>query len=435
MAKMTRPAWLALAAAFALRLGAAAYYYRVPLTPGGDDAQYAEIAANLADGSGYRFHGAPTAYRLPLYPFVLAALRRLGARSEGAARLAQAFVGCATVWLAFQLGAAAAGPAAGLAAMVLTALDPTQVLLGTSLYSECVFGALVLLVAWALAAYWARPDGPRAATLGAAAGLSALCRSTLLLVPLLAPAFSGQPLRRRLGHAAAAACAAALLLSPWLWRNAVVFHRLIPAESGVIGPVLYYGSEGRVTAPEREDGPEPMRTMYRTLPSTEWDGFALRLAAANVRQRPGRYLASVAARAWRLWSDSYLCYLIYYHPAQARAMQTGRRWDALTVACQAAFALVVLLAFIAAARGGSRPALRAVLALAAYAEVYALGTVFARFNAPFAPLVYVAAGVTLSRLRVDSKDTLFGVSLGYGSERAGQDGADGRPPSRSASSR
>lgn len=400
MVPLPRAARAVLGAALLLRLAAAAHYYRVPLSPGGDDRQYAEIAENLAEGRGYLWGGAPTAYRAPLYPLFLAGLRRLGLRSEGAARAAQAFVSAATVWLAYQLGAAAAGPAAGLAAMALTAFDPAQILLPTSLYSECLFGALVLLAAWALARYRRDADDAAALTLGAAVGLSALCRSTLLLVPLFAAAATPAPPRARARHAVLALLSCGLVLAPWIARNALRFHRFIPAESGVVGPIVYYGSEGRVRAPEREDSLEPIKTLVRTRPHVDWDGVALRLALANVRARPGRYAFSVAARVWNLWTDSYLCYLVFYHPAHAATMAAGRHWDELTWACLAAFAVVFILALLAVPAAASRPALWAVLVLAAYANVYALGTVFARFNAPFQPLLYVAAGVAWGRIAV-----------------------------------
>jgi len=386
---LPRAAWAVLAAALALRLAAAACYFRVPLSEGGDDRQYAAIAESVADGRGFQWKGAPSAYRAPLYPLFLAALRRLGAAAPGDARLVQAFVGGAAVWLAYQLGAAAAGPAAGLAAMALTAFDPAQVLLPTSLYTECVFGVLVLLAAWALARYRELPSASRAAAFGAAVGLSALCRSTLLLAPallLLGAPGAGRGLR----HALAAAAVALAVLSPWALRNALTFGRPILSESGVAGPVLYYASEGRVYAPPREDSVEPMRTMYRSLPPAEWDAFALRSAAANVRARPARYGASVVRRAWRLWADPYLPYLLHDHPALSGALETGRDWDALSAACQGAFLVVALLAALAAA-GPARPAVWAALALALYSGVYALAAVFARFHAPFIPLVYVAA--------------------------------------------
>src|SRR5579883_2854364 len=131
-----------LAAALTLRLAAAAGYYRAPLSAGGDDRQYAEIADNLAAGRGFARRGGPTAYRAPLFPLFLAGLRKAGVSSDGGARVAQAFVGTASVWLAFALG--------GFGAMALTAFDPSQILLPTSLYSETLYGVLVLLVVAAL---------------------------------------------------------------------------------------------------------------------------------------------------------------------------------------------------------------------------------------------------------------------------------------------
>ncbi len=384
MATPPTKALVVLAAALALRLAAAARYYAVPLSAGGDDRQYAEIAGNLAEGRGYARQGAPTAYRAPLYPIFLAGLREIGISSTGGARVAQAFVGAGAVWLAFLLG--------GLPAMALTAFDPAQILLPTSLYCEAFYSALVLLVAWALCAFKKRGDDASALAFGAAVGLSALCRSTLALLPLAALPF----FKRKPRQLALALGAAAVVVSPWLFRNAVVFRRLIPFESGVAGPIVYYASEGRVVAPEREDATEPMKSMYATMPRLEWDRYALSLALTKVEADPLRYVRTTLVRAWRFWTDSYLCYLVVYHPAYEKAGLA--HWDALALACRVAFFAACGLAAFGAARAGAPPAVWAALLILAYVNLHALGVVFARYHAPFMPLLYVAAGEGVKRL-------------------------------------
>ena len=384
----------------ALRLGAAYFYRSVPLSPAGDDRQYWSIAESLASGGGYSWRGAPTAYRAPLYPLFLAGLRRFaGLASPGSVRLVQALWSGLGLWILFRAGAELAGPPAASAALALAALDPAQALLPTSLYLESFYSVLLLASAWALVRWRRRGDSGGAALLGLSLGLTLACRSTLAGVPLLLAAWRVFELgwsRRALRQGVLLLAGAAVPVLPWIARNAAVFRAFIPFESGVAGPVLYYASEGRVRAPADEAGEEPLRTMYRTLPPEAWDAYSARLAWANVRRSPLRYASGCLARAFALWTDPYLPYLLHDHPALAPALESGRLWDLAGGACMLVFlaaAAAALAGAWALRRDGSG---RALTALVLCFNVYVLGTVFARFLSPAVPLLYLLAGAALA---------------------------------------
>ena len=372
-----------------LRLGAAAFYARTPLSSGGDDVQYHELADNLEYGRGYLLNGKPSAYRAPLYPLWLAAIMKAtGSRTPGFARLAQALLGLLTIWIAYRLGRELHSERAGAWAALLLALSPEQILLPTSLYCESVYALLVLLVAWAFVRWKKHPDAGSASWAGAALGVSLLARSTLALFPLFyAP--------RKLKQALLMIAFAVLPLTPWLARNALRFGKLIAFESGVAGPVIWYASQGYVVAPGDESSVEPMKTMYASLPPTQWDSYALRLARGEIAAQPLRYLKSTLRRAVSLWTDSYTCYLLHDHQDLSRFMESGGHWDWVYWPDMAIKLILALLAVLGAWRERRRPGVLLVGGLILYFNVYALGTVFARFAAPATPLFCVLAGLTL----------------------------------------
>lgn len=371
----------------ALRLGAAVFYFRAPLSSGGDDVQYHELADNLEYGRGYLLDGKPSAYRAPLYPICLATIMRAtGSRAPGFARVAQALLGVLAIWLVFLIGRELLSERAGAWGALLLAVCPEQVLLPTSLYCESVYALLVLLVAWAFARWRKSPSSASAAWAGAALGLSLLARSTLALFPLLFPP-------RKLKQAALMLACAVLPLTPWIARNAYLFKKIIPFESGVAGPVIWYASQGHVVAPGDEASVEPMKTMYATLPPTEWDAYSLSLARNEIVSHPLRYAKSCFIRALALWTDSYTAYLLHDHPALSGFLEAGRHWDWIAWPDLALKLVLALLAGFGAWRERKRPGVRVLAGLILYFNVYALGTVFARFAAPATPLFCVLAGL------------------------------------------
>ena len=372
-----------------LRLGAAWFYARTPLSSGGDDVQYHELADNLEYGRGYLLDGRPSAYRAPLYPLWLAGVMAVsGSRAPGFARFAQALLSLLTIWVAYRIGRELHSERAGAWAALLLALCPEQILLPTSLYCESVYALLVLLVAWALVRLRKKPETASAAWAGAALGLSLLMRSTLALVPLFfAP--------RKLKQVLLLLACAVLPLTPWIARNALRFGKLIPFESGVAGPVIWYASQGDIFAPGDETSVEPMKSMYAGLPPTEWDSFALRLARQEIAAHPIRYVKTSLQRTFALWTDSYTCYLLHDHQDLAGYMEAGNHWSRVYWPDMALKLALALLAGLGCWLERKRAGVLAVACLILYFNVYALGTVFARFAAPITPLFCVLAGLGL----------------------------------------
>jgi 4-amino-4-deoxy-L-arabinose transferase-like glycosyltransferase len=389
----------AVLAGLALRFAAAALYRGVPLTPGGDDAHYYELASDLAAGHGLAYHGRLTAYRGPLYPAFLAAIISAGGGPD-AARSVQAAWSSLVVLGVLALGAELFSLEAGLWAAALLALYPEQILLPTTLHIECFYSGLVLAACAAWARWSRRPAPASAAALGLCLGVSLLCRSTLFPALLVWAAFLAwrvKPRRARLAQAAACAAALVCVMSPWWARNAVRFRRFIPFEAGVLGPVAWYASQGEAIAPSDEASVEPFKSLASTAPPEQWDAPLLALAARNVKDHPFRYALSCLRRIKPLWLDSYACYLLYYRPASAPWILA--HWGAVEWTGRVLFLALVALAAAGLRRRRDDPAAWSAAALAFSFNACLLLTVFARHQAPAAPLLCLLAGAAWDERR------------------------------------
>jgi 4-amino-4-deoxy-L-arabinose transferase-like glycosyltransferase len=223
------------AAGLAIRLG-----YALGVMGGRDvrgDGREFHFLTNVLGSEGrylqpFRFlfeHGTaiPTAEKPPLYPAVLAPFSAIGLDTVQAQRVISCVMGAAAVVLIGLLARRVAGDRVGLVAAGLAAIYPPLVMLDASLRSESLYApliALALLLAYRLRD---RPGVLRAAALGVAIGLAALTRSeALLLVVLLGvPLALLLPPGTRLRPAIAVVAGCALVVTPWLARNWIVFDR------------------------------------------------------------------------------------------------------------------------------------------------------------------------------------------------------------------
>jgi 4-amino-4-deoxy-L-arabinose transferase-like glycosyltransferase len=235
---------------FGLRLAFAfGYWIDRPLTH--DEREYLELAANLAEGRGYRYDaptpGAtpePRYGRAPIYPAFLAAVR-LAAGRDGwlrNVRVAQCLVGALAVWWLALVARRAAGPRAEVACAWLAAVYPPLVWMSAYVLTEGVYVALAALVVLALgpaidgrpdAARTTRDDLERGAIAGLLAGAGVLVRPAMLF--FLALAGLWLLARRRWALLFALAAASLLVVTPWTVRNYREHGRfiLVASEGGL----------------------------------------------------------------------------------------------------------------------------------------------------------------------------------------------------------
>lgn len=228
-------------------------------TPIFDAADFDRHAVSIASGHGYPkpqlAPQGPSAFRPPLYPLALAVVHKAHG-GQTALRLLGALLGAVTVGLIYLLAARIWNRRVAAVAGGMAAVFPPLVVLSASYLSELLFIPLVL--AATLAAFGYRND-PRirwAAAAGVLTGLAALTRTNGLLlvvalgigVWILRPLFS----RRALAAPAVLAVAAALTVTPWVIRNAVVFHRFVG-----IGDQTGYALAGTYNSEARQMAEHP----------------------------------------------------------------------------------------------------------------------------------------------------------------------------------
>ena len=244
--------WLVAIAAVGL---AARLVYALAIAPDlparGDTLLYHFLANGIADGKGYirpfseLQHGEPlpTAGYPPLYPLYLAAFSAVGLDSLTAHRAVSCLLGPVAVVLVGLLGRRVAGERAGLVAAALAAVYPQLVMVDGTVITEALYAPLVAGILLAAYRILDRPGWGSAALLGALVGLATLTRTeALLLVVLLAvpacvaaarrrPDGTRGPWRAALRPAAplalVAVAATALVLAPWVVRNAVTMGEAI----------------------------------------------------------------------------------------------------------------------------------------------------------------------------------------------------------------
>ena len=163
-----------------------------------DAVAYRSLATNLANGKGYVHAVAAqpdkfvaTAGHPPLFSCVLAVFDLLGLQSLTQQRVALAVVGSVAVLIMGLLGREVAGPAVGIGAALISAVDPLWLGPIGALMSESIYLTIIPLAVLLALRCLARPTFWRFGALGLVCGLATLIRSeaidfvVLLGVPLL----------------------------------------------------------------------------------------------------------------------------------------------------------------------------------------------------------------------------------------------------------
>lgn len=232
--------------------------------PDADDAQYLELARNLADGKGFalQYPGLEvhdTAFRPPAYPALLALVGWIFGPAIVVGRLLNVALGVAVVLLGAQYGRRAFGPRVGLLVGLLLAVYPPLVANDVVLLSEPLGQLLLLAVLLSL-------HERRWALAGLFAGLSVLTRPSAQALVLLLVLWV---LWRADWRAALRlVVVAVVVVVPWVVRNVVQVDTVGVVSSNGFTAAAVYGPE----AQDRGDFVDPT-----TDPA--YDGTGLEMAA------------------------------------------------------------------------------------------------------------------------------------------------------------
>ncbi len=273
---------LLLLAAFFLRVGV---LWKFGESLAEDRDHYRAIAERIVAGEGFvdpQSH-LPTAYRPPLYPLLVAAVRFSGGGTL-AIGLVQVVLGMATSVLTVLCGRRLGLGGASLIAGLLVAVDPLLLYQTALVMTETLAAFLATLLLW----LWLGEPGPRRnLALGVAFGLCCLCRPTFWAVGFLALAIWGFGIfrtARSAGGSRAAPWRAALtvavgvmlVIAPWSIRNACVFGRpIVTTTHGGYTFLLPHNSEYTRAVIER-----PWGAVWEGKPMERW-GASLEEAMAR----------------------------------------------------------------------------------------------------------------------------------------------------------
>jgi len=280
-----------------------------------DPDNYLPLARTLAAGQGFQVNGRPTAYRPPLYPLMLAPLVSLG--SEASMLLIAALhlgLGAGTVWLTVLAakGSGLSSKRAALAAL-LVACDPVLVWQSRAVMTET---PAAFLIAFALAML-CLPSGKGAVLGGAGLGLAALCRPSMLPGAVLTALAAfvvkpGEP-RTRLVRGGLLMLAIAVVISPWMIRNLLVFgepvwmtthggYTLALANNPVYYRDVLNGPPGKVwSGRDQWLWWESVNRQTKGMSEPQADRFLREQVWSLARERPLDFCKAMLSRLGHLW--------------------------------------------------------------------------------------------------------------------------------------
>lgn len=183
----------------------------------------------------------PGVFRTPAYPLFLAGVFAVTDSNVGGALVVQAILAAISAVFLFELGTRLGlSPATARLAAILINVFPISAIFWATLASENLFVFFLLL---ALLLTWDTTNRSWIVALaaGVAAGLMTLSRPIgVLLLPALAIGIVWKrDLKQSLARLALAAAGLAIVLAPWLYRNARIFGRPALASVGGINLLTY----------------------------------------------------------------------------------------------------------------------------------------------------------------------------------------------------
>ena len=288
-----------------------------------EEGEIGRIAVNIAEGRGFSSPFGrdlqPTAWECPVVPFLFAAIIKLvGGPTVVAARLIfllQAIVGgfaAATYCviarrLTIRYPERFAGWLVPVLAIVVC-LWPESVYSVIDIWYLVWQEAAVVVFALFTMVWWDRMNIARSILVGLAGGVLALINVTplpIIAFAFLFPALKKRPLREVIPPILVAASCFAIVIAPWLVRNAEVFHRIVPLRSNS-GFEIFEGNNAIECIREPLNPPNPMTDIkeferYAKLGEIRYCDESLTRAAKYVRNHPWETLRRTAARIYVSW--------------------------------------------------------------------------------------------------------------------------------------
>lgn len=280
-----------------------------------DEVQYDDIARNIINGHGFSRGDPPkpTAIRVPLTPYFVAAVYAIDGRHPRNVRLVQAFIdtfNCFMVFLIAILIGAGWGP--GALAALAYALHPQFLDIEEHLFSETIFVTFFLLSLVVLLAEHPRRSLKLIILSGFLLGMSVLSRPTTVLFPIVVVCLfyihdrkAGKPWKAR---AIAYLGIITLTMTPWVIRNAVVFRSFIPMTTFAglsfrwsVSPFAWNPENGL----DSTGIPDELNKAAREMSEVEASKFLMRDGWRIVREDPRAWCVLCVKKFLNMWFRLY----------------------------------------------------------------------------------------------------------------------------------
>jgi len=354
-----------------------------------DTDRYLAVAENLVSGRGYSMSpDAPTAYRPPGYPMLIALVKRSGG-GDWSLILTQCVLGALVAYVAAVLTRRLVGDLWALVAAVVVAVDPYEIAVSSLLMTEAFFS---LLVAASVALLIRALRGQRTvnyATAGLVSGVGALTRPEWLLFAATAvwSILLWVPGKRRAWRVAVFVVAACLPLALWGGRNQMSMGQTIfTTTHGGYTHRLAYNAVfyDQVVSGKNETWPAESLAAWQGRIADETSGMSEMARDRWNSKMAGGFVAASAKRALRVALYEARS---FWRPAPRPAgvwVKIGLSVFFLVLA-----ALSVLGAYVAWRRGPFVAIALYVLAAETIVHMYYWSNV--RMRVPFHPLLAVLA--------------------------------------------
>jgi hypothetical protein len=279
----------------------------------GDEINYQDHAANLAQGKGFISDiGEPTAARPPVLPLVLGGLYRLFGVHVAVGRALEILLGVAVVGLVYLVAGRLFTPGVALLAALLSAINPYLIFMSSYLLTENLYTVLVLLIVLVLqrGAAHGFAGWREVAISGLLLGVASLTRpNAVLLAGVVVPLIllTGKAsMRGRIGKSVVLVFAVILAIIPWTLRNHAKLGEWVVFTTH--GGVTFYQSNNRLVCeePAMYGGVAPREMLpgweaIHAAGEIGGDREAWRLAKGFLRENPRLIPKLVTHKFLRFW--------------------------------------------------------------------------------------------------------------------------------------
>jgi 4-amino-4-deoxy-L-arabinose transferase-like glycosyltransferase len=270
----------------------------------GDTQDYIQIAQNFLSGKGLISSPERIAYRPPLYPLFLSGVYYLFGDGYWPIRIIQSILDALTCMMVYFLGRMILNKRTGEIASFICAIYPFFIFFTGFELTETLFIFLLLLVILYLQKIMTDCSFNSSISCGVFIGLSALCKPTMLgFIPIALTGAALLLLKRRncWKYFWAMTITTFIILSPWIIRNYIHFHKFVPGTT-MGGLVLFAGNNPLNKSGGGIEGIDyVIPSESKHLGELEQDIYLRTQALNYIKNYPGNFLKLSFVKFIRFW--------------------------------------------------------------------------------------------------------------------------------------